>query len=93
MSQSLLYHAFVLPRKMHSIRHYGFCHPAAKKNRERVRFLSGMPLVIQSQAAEKPEPPKPGWACPCCKAPMRVIATFPRLKFWDPHAKPPPEDS
>ena len=80
----------VLPPKMHSIRHYGFCHPAAKKNRERVRFLSGMPLVIQTQEPHPPKPPKPGWACPCCKAPMLRIATFPRMKFFDPHARPPP---
>ena len=31
----------VLPRGMRSIRYYGFCHPAAKVNRERVAFLSG----------------------------------------------------
>jgi hypothetical protein len=81
----------VLPRKMHSIRHYGFCHPAAKKNRERVRFLTGMPLVIQIPQA--PKPSKPGWACPCCKAPMQLVATYPRIKFWDPQARPPPDDS
>ena len=69
----------VLPPKMHSVRHYGFCHPAAKKKRERVRFLTGMPLLIQSPeseqaAAEEEQPPKPGWPCPCCGLEMELIA-------------------
>jgi hypothetical protein len=34
----------VLPRGMRSIRYYGFCHPAAKRNRERIRLHTGLPL-------------------------------------------------
>jgi hypothetical protein len=84
----------VLPSKMHSVRHYGFCHPAAKKNRERVRFLTGMPLVIQSQEPAREEAqaaPKPGWPCPCCGLEMQLIAIHrPRR---DSHAWPPPDGS
>lgn len=83
----------VLPPKMHSIRHYGFCHPAAKKNRERVRFLTGMPLVIRSQQSPAPKAPKPSWACPCCQAPMQFIASIPRMMRSHPQARPPPAPS
>lgn len=82
-----------LPPKMHSIRHYGFCHPAAKKNRERVQFLSGMPLLIHSPEPAPEKKPQPAWTCPCCKAPMQLLATIPRLKFFNPQARPPPAPS
>jgi len=36
----------VLPRGLRSIRHFGFCHPAAKRTAERVRFHSGRPLHV-----------------------------------------------
>jgi hypothetical protein len=82
----------VLPPKMHSVRHYGFCHPAAKKNRERVRFLTGMPLVIQSLQTSAAVPSKP-WACPCCKAPMLLIGSLPRRRRSEPQERPPPAPS
>lgn len=76
----------VLPPKMHSIRHYGFSHPAAKKNRERVRFLTGMPLVIQSPETvqETQDSPKPGWLCPCCGSEMELVAIHLPKKNSDP---------
>jgi hypothetical protein len=69
----------VLPPKMHSVRHYGFCHPAAKKKRERVRFLTGMTLVVADNTQSKIEKPaKLGWVCPCCGTPMHFVSTYPR---------------
>lgn len=50
----------VLPCGLRSIRHYGFCHPAAKERRERIAFHSGRPLVI----GKAPTQSKP---VPCCK--------------------------
>ena len=82
----------VLPPKMHSVRHYGFCHPAAKKNRERVRFLTGMTLVIGDNPPTK-APAKPGWPCPCCGTPMRLIATYPRRFDRASSPRPPPNSS
>jgi hypothetical protein len=83
----------VLPPKMHSVRHYGFCHPAAKKNRERVRFLTGMTLVVQDDRAQTKaaKPAKPGWLCPCCGARMRFVATYPRRFDRGPPPRPPPD--
>jgi hypothetical protein len=84
----------VMPPKMHSVRHYGFCHPAAKKNRERVRFLTGMTLVIDGNpqpSADKPA--KPGWPCPCCGAAMLFVAVCPRRYDRGPPPRPPPNSS
>jgi len=69
----------VLPPKMHSVRYYGFCHPAAKKNLERIQFFTGMLLMIGPEPEKKEAVPKPGWICPHCKVPMKRIATLPRL--------------
>lgn len=85
----------VLPKRMHSVRHYGFCHPAAKRNRERVRFLTGMPLVLQnpqSQPEDAPKPPKPGYACPCCGASMQFIRTISRMRYWNRGSRDSPDD-
>ena len=80
----------VLPPKMHSLRYYGFCHPAAKKKLERVQFFTGMPLRIGPEP-EKEEAAKPEWLCPHCKVPMRRIATLPRKyhKGISSHLHPP----
>ena len=62
----------VLPPRMHSVRYFGFCHPAAKKNRERVRFLCGMTLLLGSPpAALTSKPTQAPWMCPCCRTPMQ----------------------
>jgi hypothetical protein len=74
---------------MHSVRLYGFCHPAAKKKRERVRFLTGMPLAIQAPQPLPTIPPKP-WTCPCCKAPMLLIGSLPRIMRSNSQTRPPP---
>jgi len=66
----------VLPRGMRSIRYYGFCHPAAKKKRERIAFHTGMPLLI----GPPPIVPKDSAAgipnCPCCEQLMQRICSF-----------------
>lgn len=66
----------VLPRGMRAIRHYGFCHPAAKDKRERIAFHTGRPLLIGPfrTATPKPAPPRP---CPCCGAPMQPVLRLP----------------
>jgi hypothetical protein len=85
----------VLPPTMHSVRHYGFCHPSAKKNRERVRFFTGMQLVIQSPQPPqaKEQTPKPVWPCPCCGTAMQLVAIHPRRRMYAPHPLPPLDDS
>jgi len=77
----------VLPRGMRAIRHYGYCHPAAKLKRERVAVHTGRPLLI---GAFEPTPPKPASArkCPCCGAPMLRIMTIPAP--WQSSRAPPP---
>ena len=72
----------VLPRGLRSIRRYGFNHPAAKKNRERVQFHTGMPLLIgaplttESAAASNNAPRTR--TCPCCGGVMKPVAELPR---------------
>ena len=80
----------VLPPKMHTVRHYGFCHPAAKKNRERIQFLTGMTLFIMGNQSETPPPEKPAWPCPCCGKPMRLVGSYPREYQGSCHPRPPP---
>lgn len=41
----------VLPGKLRAVRHYGFCHPAAKAKRERVAFHTGCQLYSQPKQA------------------------------------------
>jgi hypothetical protein len=65
----------VLPRGMRAIRYYGFCHPAAKRKRERIAFHTGCPLLIGA-LANPPAKPKPVYACPCCGKEMKIIATI-----------------
>ncbi|MFV1994311.1 MAG: transposase [Verrucomicrobiales bacterium] len=68
----------VLPRGLRSIRYYGFCHPAAKKNRTRIAFHTGRALLIGALE----DAPLPASAplgvptCPCCHKPMQAVASF-----------------
>ena len=75
----------VLPVGLRSIRRYGYCHPAAKDTRERVAFHTGCTLVVGPPA---PAPPKPGFLCPCCGAPMIPLQKLPAL--WKSGRAPPP---
>ena len=67
----------VLPRGLRSIRYYGFCHPAAVRNRERIRMFTGSPM--QFGACPKPAP-SPHPACPSCNKPMVMVASFPACR-------------
>jgi hypothetical protein len=58
----------VLPGGLRSIRHYGFCHPAGKKRRERVAFHTGRPL-FRAPPPPKPAPP----TCPCGAGPLFLV--------------------
>ena len=76
----------VLPRGLRAVRHYGFCHPAAKVKRERIAFHTGRPLLIGAAAVVKEKPPRIV-ACACCGEPMRKLL---RLEpAWSPSRAPP----
>lgn len=66
----------VLPRGLRSIRHYGFCHPAARVTRLRVQCHAGGPVHFGAPAKVSP-PPSPIPVCPCCRRPMRLMNLFP----------------
>ncbi len=77
----------VLPRRLRSIRYYGFCHPAAKAKRLRVQLHGGMTVQLganPSTDAPKPSPP----ACPCCERPMRLLRSL--RPHWQSRAPPVP---
>jgi hypothetical protein len=77
----------VLPRGLRSIRHYGFCHPAAKDRRERIAFHTGRPLVI----GKIPLQPKP---VPCCAHCGTPTICFRILKpSWKSCRDPPPAEN
>jgi hypothetical protein len=70
----------VLPRGLRSIRHFGFCHPAAKKTRLIITALSGRTLDLgaaPSRAAAAAE--KRAFPCPCCRRAMARICKIPAL--------------
>jgi hypothetical protein len=74
----------VLPIGMRAIRRYGYCHPAAKIQRERLAFHSGLPLILGPEA-----PPTRACApfCPCCKKEMMPITRL--LALWRMGRDPP----
>jgi len=62
----------VLPRGLRSIRYYGFGHPAAKANRLRVQFHTG--LAVEFGAPPQPaDVPSTTPRCACCGKPMRLV--------------------
>lgn len=61
----------VLPVGLRSVRYYGFCHPAAKANRLRVQFHTGMAVSMGGNTA--PVVKAPGVCCPLCQRPMRLV--------------------
>lgn len=68
----------VLPKGLRSIRYFGFCHPVAKKNRERIAFHTGRPLEL---GAPKPEPPPAVSKCTHCGTPtLRYVYVKPKWK-------------
>ncbi len=65
----------VLPRGLRSIRYYGYMHPAAVRNRERVRIFTGSPILF----GPRPKPLPMGIpSCPSCQKEMTCIARLPR---------------
>lgn len=79
----------VLPRGLRAVRHYGYCHPAAREKRERIAFHTGRPLLIGA-AARAPEKGPRVAACHCCGGEMRpLLRLFPA---WQ-RARPPPADT
>jgi len=64
----------VLPTGLRSVRYYGFCHPTAKANRERVQFHSGRTLYCgPREPGPNPIPADCPPRCPKCGQPMQLI--------------------
>lgn len=76
----------VLPTGLRSIRRYGFCHPAAKRTRQRIAFYSGVPLVL---GPEPPPPQRPPLLCLRCGGEMIPLARL--LSSWKLGRAPPGE--
>jgi hypothetical protein len=74
----------VLPIGLRAIRRYGYCHPAAKLQRERLAFHTGIPLNLD---AEEPPASKPTPVCPCCKQEMAPLERI--LARWKMGRDPP----
>lgn len=79
----------VLPRGLKAVRHFGFCHPAAKARRERIAFHTGVPLLPPDQNNEQRELPRSTGLpnCPCCGKPMRRVLHL--LPAWRSSRGPP----
>jgi len=78
----------VIPRGMRSIRYYGFCHPAAKRNRERIGFHTGLPLEAGSSTTVEKEADQASGIprCPGCQKLMKRTASF--KPAWLPRGPP-----
>jgi hypothetical protein len=63
----------VLPKGMRAVRQYGFCHPAAKRKREKIAFLTGRPLLIGALSLPRPKPERPPKTCACCGGPLLFV--------------------
>jgi hypothetical protein len=62
----------VLPRGLRAIRYYGFCHPAAKANRMRVQFHTGLAVEFGAAVPVSPgQSPQP--VCAGCGKPMHLV--------------------
>ena len=68
----------VLPQGMHSVRYYGFCHPAAKASRLRVQCHSGLPVQLgaPTDAAVAVTSSRSAPPCPYCGGPTRWIGSI-----------------
>jgi hypothetical protein len=65
----------VLPKGLRSIRHYGFCHPAAKARRMRVQLHSGRTVQFGNTIPSLPEKVANCGVplCPRCGQPTRLL--------------------
>lgn len=77
----------VLPKGLRAVRYFGFCHPTAKRVRERIAFLSGRTLLVGPFAAPEQSEPARLPICSCCRKPMERVARF--RPDWS--RGPPPE--
>jgi hypothetical protein len=94
----------VLPDKMHSVRYYGYCHPAAKNKRQQVAEAAlarnGPPAKAEQAASTESEAApsetgktkQKGYPCPCCNKPMKWLCNLPKgwLLGVDPSPSPRP---
>jgi hypothetical protein len=81
----------VLPAGLKAVRHYGFCHPAAQAQRERIAFHTGVPLHVGAAVAEHTPLRSPSVGvptCPCCGLPMKCVLRVPPT--WARPRAPPP---
>lgn len=62
----------VLPRGLRSIRYYGFAHPAAKANRMRIQFHTGLAVEFGAESTPADVQSKMP-LCAGCGKPMRLI--------------------
>ena len=69
----------VLPTGLRAIRYFGFCHPAAKANRLRLRLHTGLPVELGAPALPVGAPADSP-RCPRCGEPMclllRIAASY-----------------
>ncbi|MDP3849618.1 MAG: transposase zinc-binding domain-containing protein [Luteolibacter sp.] len=79
---------FMVTFTLRAIRHYGFCHPAAKAKRERIAFHTGRPLLVGATVVAAPVKPPHVVSCPCCGEPMKKLLRL--LPAWSPSRAPPP---
>ena len=77
----------VLPIGLRAIRRYGYCHPAAKLQRERLAFHTGIPLILEAEVVTAP---KPAPICQCCKQEMAPLERI--LARWK-MGRDPPRDT
>lgn len=83
----------VLPRGLRSTRYYGFCHPAAVKNRERLRFHTGRPLFISGSSQQALTETTALWpCCPNCNRLMRWSGRIPPIRLPGPTERAPPPE-
>ena len=76
----------VLPKGLRSVRYYGFSHPAAKANRMRVQFHTGIPVPFGATPSGATSDADSCPRCPRCGGPTRFIR---RIKcHWRKRAPP-----
>ncbi len=76
----------VLPRGLRAIRYYGFCHPAAKANRLRIQFHTGLAVEFGAGPPLDPVPSQPPLCAGCGKPLHRVLRLVAAYKERGPPA-------
>ena len=80
----------ILPSGMRAVRHYGFCHPAAREKRETVAFHTGRPLLAGALAIPPPKPPPRPCKCAQCGGEMiRILRVAPPWERASARSPPP----